>query len=242
MFVRLIKNFAIYFFNLIDKFIHQRRILNFLKKKIFSIEIFIDIGAHKGKYTDLIVNNYDVYKVLMFEPQKNIFQYLKKKYKKNKRIKIFDCAVSDKNKKKELFINKHDLTSSLTELNPNNKYLSIKSKLFGTNFAGMIEKKNIIQTNRLDKIIKDQSIKKIDLIKIDTEGHELEVLQGFEKKLKSVKIIIIEFHKANIYLNYHSKKIERILKKNHFELNKTIKFPFTTWEDRIYLNTSEEKK
>ena len=74
---------AIKFFNFIDKFIHQPRILKILKSKIKSINVYVDIGAHKGTYTDLIINNFETKKILMFEPQDIIFNYLKKKYKNN---------------------------------------------------------------------------------------------------------------------------------------------------------------
>jgi hypothetical protein len=37
-------------------------------------------------------------------------------------------------------------------------------------------------------------------------------------------------------LNYNSKKIHNYLKKNKFVFKKSFKFPFTTWEDRIYQN------
>ena len=40
--------------------------------------------------------------------------------------------------------------------------------------------------------------------------------------------------KYNIDLS-NSKKIEKILKKNNFKLKKRVKFPFTTWEDRLYI-------
>ena len=73
------------------------------------------------------------------------------------------------------------------------------------------------------------------MLKIDTEGHEAEVLQGAKKLLKkNVKYILIEFHFSKIYKNYNKNKIEKILKKNNFYLIKKFKFPFLTFEDRIY--------
>ena len=77
---------------------------------------------------------------------------------------------------------------------------------------------------------------RVDLIKIDTEGHEFEVLVGLGNKIKIVKAFLIEFHNNKTYLNYNNIKIEKLLKKNNFILKKKIKFPFTTWEDRLYLN------
>ena len=77
--MKLIKYFAILFFDIIDKFIHQKKILFSLRKKIIKIDSFIDVGSHNGTYTDLIIKNFKVHKVLMFEPQKFIFKKIKKK-------------------------------------------------------------------------------------------------------------------------------------------------------------------
>ena len=56
----------------------------------------------------------------------------------------------------------------------------------------------------LKNIINKEKIKKIDLVKIDTEGHELQVLQGAGNFLKKgIKYLIIEFHNSNIFLNYN---------------------------------------
>ncbi len=234
--MKILKSLAIFVFDIIDKFIHQKRILINLKQNINKVKTFIDVGSHKGTYTDLIIKNFDTAQVVLFEPQKNIFKFIKKKYRHEKKIKIFNNAVSDKSKIVKIFINKHDLTSSLTKLNKNNLYLNFKAKLFGANISEMIERSYNVKTIKLIDLIKKKGITSIDLLKIDTEGHEKEVLKGLGKKIDIVKIILIEIHNDNIYLNYSSSQIHNYLTKNKFELKKTIKFPFTTWEDRIYIN------
>ena len=140
-----LKKIAIFIFDLIDKFVHQRNILKCIKKEKLIINTFIDIGAHKGKYTDLFTNNFNIKNVYMFEPQLTLFKYIKKKYKSLKIIDIFNYGISNKNEKKIFNINKHDLTSSIKKLNPKNSYLNYKSKLFSTNLKGMIERKTIIK-------------------------------------------------------------------------------------------------
>ena len=52
---------------------------------------------------------------------------------------------------------------------------------------------------------------------------------------RGFKVILIEIHNDNIYLKYSSFQIHNYLLKNKFALQKRIKFPFTTWEDRIYI-------
>ena len=86
----------------------------------------------------------------------------------------------------------------------------------------------------MNTLLSNNKINKIDLIKIDTEGHELAVLIGIENKISKVKNILIEFHNDEIFHNYNPDKVHQYLIKNNFVLLKKFKFPFTTWEDRFY--------
>ena len=172
----------------------------------------------------------------MLEPKLKIFTLLKKKYKKQKKISIYNSALSNKNSIMSLNLNHHDLTSSLSELDRNNVYLKYKAKLFGTNSKNMVYKNIKIKTIKLYDVLSRRKINQIDLLKIDTEGHELQVLEGLKSKIRKVKCILVEFHNDTIYLNYSPKKIHSYLIKNNFILKESFKFPFTTWEDRVYLN------
>lgn len=231
-----LKKLAIFIFDLIDYYIHQKNIIKALKKEKLKIEIFFDIGAHKGKYTDLLFKEYNIKKAYLFEPQVKMYNFIKEKYKDNNFVNVYNQGLSNKTENVLFYINKHNLTSSIKRLNPKNKYLNLKSKLFSTNLDGMIENNLNIKTIKLEEFFLENNILNIDLIKIDTEGHEYEVLAGLEGKIKFIKAFLIEFHDDETYLNYSSNKIENILLKNNFFLKKKIKFPFTTWEDRLYLN------
>ncbi len=235
--MKILERIAIIFFDILDKYFHQKNIIKYLKKNLENLEVFFDIGSHKGTYTDLILNNFKVKKVIMIEPQKNIFRFIKKKYSRNKKINIYNLAISDVKKSQALYINKHDLTSSLTQIDKKNKYLNLKAKLFGGTINDLIQKKYMVNTYKLSDIIKKNNVRRIDLLKIDTEGHEFQVLKGAGTFLRDkVNFMLIEIHNSNIFLNYDSKKIHNYLKKNKFILKKRYRFPFTSWEDRIYQN------
>jgi len=235
--MKLLKKIAIIFFDIIDLYYHQKRIIKFIKNNT-DVNYFLDVGSHMGTYSDLIIKNFKNCKIFMFEPQTNIFKKIKTKYKNKKNIKIYNCAISDRSTQKRMYINEHGLTSGLSRLDlKNNKYLQLKAKLFGRTASEMILKKPKVKTKKLFTIIKSQNINKIDLVKIDTEGHEFEVLKGIGKKIKNIKYILIEFHNDKIYLSYSPKKIHNYLIKNNFELENIYKFPFTAWEDRFYFNT-----
>ena len=110
------------------------------------------------------------------------------------------------------------------------KYYKMKRFIVGS--QKIFEKVNV---KKLDNFVKMARIKNnIDLLKIDTEGHELEVLKSGNKTLTKVKFILIEFRLNDMYLNYSSTKIHNFLKQNKFKLIKKFKFPLFAMEDRIY--------
>ena len=72
---------------------------------------------------------------------------------------MFGCAVSDKNAYKKIFINKHDLTSSLTKMNTSNIYLNLKARLFGGNIYDMVTEEYNVKTLKLFDFIKQKKLR-----------------------------------------------------------------------------------
>ena len=227
------EKFLSYILDLIDKYYHQKKINEFLKK--INLKKVIDIGAHKGEFLENIISIKNRIKVYSFEPQSKIFKDLKKKFKNKKNINLFNLAISNSNKFKKLNINIKTSTSTFSSYNQNSFWKKIKDFLL-TGFKNKsIVNSELVLTNSLDSFCKKKKIKNIDLLKIDTEGHEMQVLDGAKKLLKNdIKFVLIEFHLSKIYKDYNSVKIEKILKMNNFVLLKKFKFPFLLFEDRIY--------
>ena len=91
--------------------------------------------------------------------------------------------------------------------------LKKKKKLL--NFFSNKEYSSKIEVNiiSLKNYLIDNKIKKIDLLKIDTEGFEFDVLSGLEEEIKKIKFIFFEHHYDDMYKkNYIHiyKKIVRI--------------------------------
>ena len=227
------EKFLSYILDLIDKYYHQKKINEFLIK--LNLKKVIDIGAHKGEFLENIISIKNRIKVYSFEPQSKIFKDLKKKFKNKKNINLFNLAISNSNKFKKLNINIKTSTSTFSSYNQNSFWKKIKDFLL-TGFKNKsIVNSELVLTNSLDSFCKKKKIKNIDLLKIDTEGHEMQVLDGAKKLLKNdIKFVLIEFHLSKIYKDYNSLKIEKILKMNNFVLLKKFKFPFLLFEDRIY--------
>ena len=88
-----------------------------------------------------------------------------------------------------------------------------------------------VYTNTLDNFCK-KKIKKIDVLKIDTEGHELEVLKGGKKILNNTKIIQIEIMETKKKFEKKFTIINNFLKKYNFEILKKKKI----WSVSIFSN------
>ena len=146
-------------------------------------------------------------------------------------------GISNKKTLLKLKINKHEITSTFSQFNDTNKYLNYKAILFNSNLKNMTTNSENIEVFPLSLILQKNNLDSIDLIKIDTEGHEYEVLYGTGDYIKKINYILVEFHIDKIYENYNPDKIHNFLLENGFTLQKKFSFPFTTWEDRLYKNS-----
>ena len=212
---------------IVDDLIHQRKIFLFFKNK--KVKKVIDIGAHKGEFLKTLNKIDSIKEVYSLEPQREIYKELLKNIN-TKKNKAFNIAISNKEGEKLLSINKLSMTSTFSKIQKKSKYFKIKKFIVGD--QKVYEKVKVKKLDNFVKLIKNKN--KIDLLKIDTEGHELEVLKSGIKTLSNVKFILIEFRLNDMYLNYNSNKIHNFLKLKKFKLVKNFKFPLFAMEDRIY--------
>ena len=154
---------------------------------VSNLSTVIDIGGNIGAFSLLVAKESPKCNIYAFEPEPNNFAIFKKNILENKfdkRIKIFQQAVSGETKKEKLFI---------SEYSP---YHSLLSK----NYKKFI----FINSVSLDNIFQKNKIKNCDLLKIDCEGSEFNILYSTSKKtLNRINNIRLEYHnqqknKANI--------------------------------------------
>lgn len=214
--------------NIVD-FYHQNRIINYLKK--LNINYFIDVGAHKGEFLSYILSLKHK-KIYCFEPQKNVFKILYKKFKNNKKVKLFNIALADKNSNITFYVNKLTSTSTFSK-SKNTSFLKLKN--FILNSKNSHKEKYSILTKKLDDISIFKKISNI-FLKIDVEGFELNVLKGGKKILsKNVKYVLVEKHFFQLYNNHSTDKVDLFLKKNNFKLIKKFTFPLLNFQDNLYV-------
>lgn len=170
----------------------------FFKKKIN----IIDIGASDGISIKYFYNNLNVNKIICFEPHKAYINILRK-IKKNIIIKPF--AIGNKNENINIFYPRYKFFNTFFDIITYSHYDKILLKHFIKDF---IFKKNLLIVKKKIKIKKIKKIYlKIDLIKIDTNGFELNIIKGLLNIIKKNKPALI------IEINKDSRTISQILSK-----------------------------
>ncbi len=173
-----------------------------------KVDLFIDIGANTGYYSILAAAVNEKISVYSFEPAQGSSHYLKKNIAINQfgnNIKAHDIALSDKESEVEFY-----------EVQ-NAKYPYLTHNLGG---VGSLKKESnskrtstIVKTLPLDKFVERESVQKIELIKIDTEGTENLILNGGHQTILLFKPIII----CETLFNRIEKELEIIMRSHGYE-------------------------
>ena len=96
---------------------------------------------------------------------------------------------------------------------------------------------NIVNLQRLDDYFIKSNLYEIDLLKIDTEGHEYYVLKGSSKILPKIRYIYFEHHYDDmINKGYTFSTIHDFLKNNNFKKIFKSKMFFRKTFEYIYKN------
>ncbi len=150
-------------------------------REIFSIlslksKCAVDIGSYSGIYTLVAAKTNKKIRTISFEPNPDLIKVLARNVQINriKNYRLEQLALDNESGPAILYLN-HD------------KYTSIGS-LIKSSSAG---KQLMVQKCTLDQYCQDNQVEIIDLMKIDTEGGELNILEGSKSTLRSFSPLIL---------------------------------------------------
>lgn len=140
-------------------------------------EIVLDIGANVGMYSlyHMMINPDS--EIHAFEPVKDTFYVLHKNLRHyNGRVHTYCYGLYDTDKHVDITTYRNSGMSSF--------------KLQWEQKVGNVE----AWVKNAGKVVDDLELEHIDVIKIDTEGCEVEILTSLGKRLQSVDYIMCEYH------------------------------------------------
>ena len=133
--------------------------------KKYKPEYFLDIGAHGGLYSIILKNKFPKLNVWSFEPDKqNRYQLYGNLFLNNfeREIEVYNFGLSSNNKEVAFGIVKDGNRGGKTIMESGELKINVKP---------------------LDEVFLEKN--KICFVKIDVEGHELDVIKGSKKFLKN---------------------------------------------------------
>lgn len=150
-------------------------------ERLLPGETVVDVGAHIGTFALMAGRRVGpAGRVLAFEPSPKTFALLRRNLEANRMPWIWpnDFALADVAGTAELFI---------ADDGANNPAADTLRAQDGRKAVS-------IRLRRLDDVMSERKMDRVDLLKIDVEGAELRVLDGAPKTLAATRRIVMEVH------------------------------------------------
>lgn len=158
--------------------------------------VYVDVGAFDGEVLRFARQHQPQLKCLAIEPQPYYANLLRQA-----NVKVVQTGCSDRVGRYAFY-----------RFDPPYQGCSTVDRLIASNFDHRFTKEEI-EVKRLDTILTEEDITNVDFLKVDVEGHEEEVLQGFTLYHPGTRFHI-EYHGgnlANILLQLKEMNVEPIL-------------------------------
>ncbi len=181
--------------------------LRALRQYIPNCHIVFDVGAHLGEWAQLVLKFNPKVELHCFEPSAPTFKKLSSRsFPTNVICNHFGLSSSNREAELKIF----------SETNGMNSLYQRE----GIQDRGFLPQKKVetVLLRTLDDYCHEKNIQKIDYLKLDVEGHELEVLRGSEKMLKENRIGIIQFEYGGCNID------SRVLLKDLFDFFNTLPY------------------
>ena len=235
------RKITLFILSIFDKIYQKKIIRNFQKIFNDSIDIVFDVGAHKGEFIDLISNNFTIDKIYSFEPSKKNYNILKNNIDdqgtKANHVYLNNFALGANDEKRKFKQMIESSSSTLSNINTNTKYFKRKNFFLNFGLKSKIFDETTIDIKNGFSFLEKEKIDKVDLLKIDTEGHEYFVLKGFGNNLKKIKVIFFEHHYDEMIVKgYTFSDIHNYLILKDFKPHSKFKMPFRKSFEYIYIN------
>ena len=180
-----------------------KALIKLINEYNLSIETFLEVGSRNGSDADFVCKklNLKPENIFIVEAHPAFYKYICSTFEE---YNIFNYGAWNKNGqlKFNASLNFEDGRSSL-----------IGRDIYKENFKSVN-----VNTRTVDHMIENDFRKSIDCCKIDVEGASYEVLQGFLKNLKNVKILQIETEQKVIWNNQHCyNEVYNLLENNDFK-------------------------
>jgi FkbM family methyltransferase len=137
--------------------------------------VYVDGGAHHGHFAQEMAQRFKTLEIHAFEPVPDSYAHLTQTLQ-GLPAKTYPLALAAQSGKQTIHVNQSSVTCSLLKANANS------SKYYGPQ-AYQTQAQVEIQTTSLDDWFAQAGLTKVDILKLDLQGYELQALRGAKKLL-----------------------------------------------------------
>ncbi len=150
----------------------------------------LDVGANEGKYSSAVLQANSRARVFAFEPHPQTYQRLLNRLPNNEKFVAINAACGSKPGRLTLYDREGSAGTTHASLHEGVLKQVPDQKTAQT----------IVDVLDLDTFAAEKNLTTIHLLKIDTEGHELEVVKGASNLLRNnrIKAVQFEFNEMNV--------------------------------------------
>ncbi len=168
----------------------EAAVFDVLRRTCPSPYCVFDVGANQGQFLGLTLGQpgSSAWTVHCFEPAAGTFELLARAWGADVRVQLNRCAIGREPGSARLFFDR--VGSGLSSLTRR------RLDHFGISFDQSEE----VAVTTVDRYCAERGIDRINLLKIDVEGHELDVLSGANGLLekRGIDVVMFEFGGCNI--------------------------------------------
>lgn len=199
--------------------------------------VFIDVGASTGLKCLRWAKKFPKARIYAIEPLPKYFEILKAKTSKYPNIRCFNFALSTSTAKSaNFYVSKDKSCSSLLPfVRANMKHWKPPPGRVHFQTDHIIK----VPTKTLAQFCREQRIKVIDFLKIDAQGHDLEICKSLGKMIPMTREILLEVQVTPFELYKGQSKKSDVLafmSKNKFSLHKKKPWSFGQEENLWFTN------
>jgi len=140
-----------------------------------SRDVVFDVGANDGRTILRLSGQLGHPRILAFEPVSSTYGTLLERTAHLPNVRAFQLALGAASGTHEIYLNDIDAMNSLSP-----------------GWTAAPKGTEIVRVKTVDEVMAEQGIDFIHLLKVDTEGFDLEVLKGADEALRASRVAIVQ--------------------------------------------------